>query len=233
MTDTFIREIETDLDKLGVRSDEVNVRNENKEISSIILQLKTTLRESKTGVCLSAPQIGQFKRIFVINFNGDLRTFINPIVTSAKGIALNREKCLSIPGKEYLRVRNNVIFVTFMTPLGKIESSKLIGQAAYVFQQALDYLEGITLADIGLEIDEAFDNATEEERDELLKVYLDSLDLKHKELSAEIEEDPELKKLNDGITFMEKVQRGEIELGESITIKKEETEEVKLEEVTE
>jgi hypothetical protein len=88
----------------------------------------------------------------------------------------------------------------------------MFGLAANVFQHELDHLDGLTLADIGLEIDEAFDNATEEERNEVINSYLESLDLKQKNLDKEIDEDPELKQTKDAIEFMEKVQKGEIEV---------------------
>lgn len=216
----MIKEIITNLDELGYRCDEIDIRKENNEMRQIILDLKDTLRECKNGVGLAAPQIGYDKRIFVINFNGDLRTFINPVIYEAKGLTLNREGCLSLPGKEYIRPRNTEITVMYQTPLGKNESRKLVGLAACVFQHELDHLDGLTLADIGLELDENFDKASEEEKDEVLKAYMDSLDLQQKQVEKEIEEDPELKKQSDAIKFMEKVQKGEIEFDGRETVTK-------------
>lgn len=56
----------------------------------------------------------------------------------------------------------------------------------------MDHLEGLLLSDIGLEIDDDFDNASQEEKDELINWYLDTLDLKAKELNTEIENDADL-----------------------------------------
>jgi hypothetical protein len=70
----------------------------------------------------------------------------------------------------------------YQTPLGKIESKQFMGAAAKVFQHEMDHLDGLLLSDIGLEIDELFDNATEEERMEVINMYLDSLDIKQKEI---------------------------------------------------
>ena len=63
-----------------------------------------------------------------------------------------------------------------------------------------------------VKVKEMDDKASDEERSELLAAYLDSLDLKQKQLDKEIEEDPELRKLNDGIKFMEAVQKGEVKV---------------------
>lgn len=76
----------------------------------------------------------------------------------------------------------------------------------------MDHLEGILLSDIGLEIDDDFDNATQEEKDELINWYLDTLDLKAKELDTEIKNDPELSQMQSSIDFMTSVLKGETKL---------------------
>lgn len=216
----MVKEIITDLEKLSDRCDEIDVRKENQLMRDIILDLKQTLRENPTGVGLAANQIGYDKRIFVINFNGDIRTFINPVISQVKGFTLNRESCLSLPGKSFIRPRHNEIMVIYQTPLGKTESRKIVGLAAYVFQHELDHLDGLTLADIGLEVGEDFDKASEEEKNELINAYLDSLDIKQKQLEKEIEEDKDLKQTSDAIKFMEALQKGEVQLDDKVTVEK-------------
>ena len=105
-----------------------------------------------------------------------------------------------------------------MTPLGKIESRKMFGLAAIVFQHHIDHLNGLLLSDVGLEIDEAFDNATDDEREEVINAYLDSLDLHRKELAEEIASNEDLSKMNNAINFLEKVQNGEIEIDRTRTV---------------
>lgn len=213
----MVKEIITDVEKLSGRCDEVNVRDNNAEVRQLTLDLKDTIRANEGCLGLAANQIGASMRMFCINFNGDIRTFINPVITEAKSITLNREGCMSLPGRQFIRPRNSEISVIYQTPLGKTESRKFLGLAACVFQHELDHLDGITLEDLGLEIDEKFDEATEEERDELVKNYLDSLDLKQKEINKEIEEDPELKQINDASKFMQKVVSGEVQIEREAT----------------
>ena len=102
--------------------------------------------------------------------------------------------------------------MVYMTPMNKVESTHLVGKAAFVAQHQIDHLDGITLPELGLEIFDDFDQATDEERQQIIDMYLESLDLKLKDLRKEIDEDETLSKTNDAITFMEKVQRGEITL---------------------
>ena len=73
-------------------------------------------------------------------------------------------------------------------------------------------MDGILISDIGLEIDEDWDKATEEEREEILNLYLDSLDIKQKDLDNEIENTPELKEMSDAIDFMTSIYKGETQL---------------------
>lgn len=204
-------DIITDVEKLSVRADEVDVRKGNKEVREITVALKNAVREHNL-LSLSANQIGFDKRIFVINFNGTIRTFVNPVITQVKGFELSRETCSSIPDKTFIRPRHNDIQVMYQTPLGKIESKRFMGAAAKVFQHEMDHLDGLLLSDIGLEIDELFDKATDEERQEVINMYIDSLDIKQKEIDKEIEDDEELKKISDGIDFMTKVQKGEVQI---------------------
>ena len=211
--------IVTDLEQLSIRADEVDVRKENNDIRNIVVKLKEVIRENNL-TSLAAPQIGIDRRIFVINFNGDMRAFINPIITEVKGIELSRETCSSIPDKTYIRPRHNEITTMYQTPLGKIESKKLLGASARVFQHCIDHLDGLLLSDIGLEIDEMFDKAIEEERLEVINMYLDSLDIKRKDIEKEIAEDKDLKEISDAVKFMESVEKGEIQV-EQVPIEKE------------
>lgn len=198
--------------ELSERAVEIDLRTQNKEARDIISEIKRTMRKNNI-VSLSAPAIGYGRRIFCIDFKDqEIKTFINPIIVSAKGIQLSREKCTSIPGKEFIRPRNSEIEVMFQNPLGKPISRKLIGLAAVVFQHEMDHIDGLLLSDVGLEIDEEFDKAPEEERQEVVEAYLDALDLRQKEIEQEIQEDKVLKQIDDARKFMTSVYKGETKL---------------------
>ena len=142
--------------------------------------------------------------------DSEIKTFVNPIITSAEGLQLAREKCECIPDKEFIRPRNPKIKVMYQNPTGKVLQTEFVGLSAVVFQHNIDHLDGVLLSDVGLEIDEQWDKASDEEKKEVINAYLDSLDMKQKELEKEIEEDPDLKRTSDAIDFMTKVQRGEV-----------------------
>ena len=209
-----IRTIENHELELSQRAEEIDIKTENNLMREIISALKHTI-EYNNITALSAPAIGYNKRIFCIKFDTEIKTFINPIITGYKGLQIFTEVCQSIPDKKYLRVRNNDIQVIYQKPTGSPESRQIVGLSAAVFQHEMDHLEGILLSDIGLEIDDQFDLASEDEKNEVIEWYLDTLDLKAKELNTEIENNEELKQMKEGIDYMTSVLKGETKLENS------------------
>lgn len=203
-----IKTIVTDYNILSDRSEEIDLRKENAIAREATLDLKHTMQKLELPV-LAAPQIGVQKRIFCVNFNGDIRTFCNPIYKDVGNLVLSREKCPSIPDREFMRFRHSFVELCYQTPLGKAECRKFTGMAAYVVQYAVDMLDGLLLSDVGLEILDGWDDLSESDKDSIIDDYLKSLDLTRKQVKKEIEENKELKQISDAIDFIESVQRGE------------------------
>lgn len=214
-----MKDIITDIEKLSTRADEIDVRKENKLMREIITEIKKVIRE-KNLASLSAPQIGYDKRIFVINFNGDLRSYVNPIISEANSLTIAKEACSSIPGKLFIRPRHPEIVMMYTTPLGKIESTKFLGAAAIKAQHCIDHLDGLLLSDIGLEIEDDFFDAPEEERLEVINAYIDSLDIRRSNAEDAVKEDEMLAHVAKDIDFNAAVARGEVQV-ETIQISKE------------
>lgn len=195
---------------LYTRCDEVNFLEKNKEIRAVTKALKDTIR-NKELVSLAANQIGESIRVFCVNFgDSEVKTFINPIISNVEGIQLSREKDISIPNKEYIRVRHPKVSIMYQSPDGKIQSREFLGKAACVIQQEIDHLDGVFLSDIGLELVEDWDSYPEEERQEVINEYLDSLDLISSQMQKEIEEDEDLSKALKEAEIIKKIQSGEI-----------------------
>ena len=202
------KEIITDKEKLAEWCYEIDPVKNGKKTQEIILALKDTMRANNL-LSLSAPQLGYDSRIICIRFgDNDYRTFINPMIDNNVNLTMSRESCSSIPGKEFIIPRFNNIKFYFTTPLGKPESATLVGQAAFVFQHELDHLNGLLVEDIGLEIDELFDQATDEEREQVVQMYAESLDIRLKNLNEDMSGNKELSDLNDAIKFINSVKDG-------------------------
>ena len=79
----------------------------------------------------------------------------------------------------------------------------------------MQYLQGVTLEDFGLEIIDGFDNATKKEQQEIISMYLESLKKREEILNDNIEHDKDAKELRDAIRFMEAVDKGEVQFDTS------------------
>lgn len=215
----------TDVEELAQSSIEIDVKKDNKKMREIITELKYRIGKDNL-TALSAPQIGEKYRIFCIKFtekkgkktSETIKTFINPIVTGIKGIVVNREADICIPNKQFIIVRNNELSLLYQNPLGNSLSQKFSGKSSAVVQLMMDHLDGILLTDLGLEIDEKFDEASEEEKNELIEAYLNSLDVYKKQVDEEIENNKELKSMQDAVKFIQSVRDGETKLGSPITV---------------
>lgn len=213
--DKHVKNIITDEAALGEWCVEIDTRKEGKLLQEIVLALKATMKANDL-ISLTAPQIGYSKRVLCMRFGkNDYRTFINPLIENNTNFQFARETCSSIPGKTFVMPRFNNVKLYFTTPLGKVESTKLSGMSAWKFQHCMDHLNGMLSSDIGLEIDEMFDNATDEERAEVLRMYAEALDIRQKDLEAEIAKNKDLSDIDDAAKFIASVKSGETVLDNS------------------
>lgn len=203
--------IVTDYDELSQRSDEIDTKKENALLREIVLALKNKIAEDNLPG-LAAPQLGYKKRVLVVNFKGKLVSYVNPVITGTKGLTVSNEQCPSFPGKKFIRPRNNEVAVMFQDPMGKTKSQKLVGLAAYVFQELVDHLDGLLLPDVGFEVDDDFYAAPEDERWEVIEAYLKSLDINLNHVERQIDNDKDAKQMDDAVKFMESVRSGETKI---------------------
>ena len=214
-----------DVEELSQSSVEINVEEESKKLKEIVTELKYRIQKDNL-TALSAPQIGEKYRIFCIKFKANnkkkdvevIHTFVNPVVIGIKGLVIDREEDICIPGKQFIIPRNNELSLIYQDANGKSITQKYVGKTVAVIQLMMDHLDGVLLSDIGFEIDEKFDEATDEERNEFLDAYINSLDTYKDELNSYIEGNEELKSMKDAVEFIQSVRAGETHLGDPITV---------------
>jgi len=209
--------IRTDLSLFEDRIDEITSKTNYSEVKDTISMLKNELHKNKDLVCLCAPQINKKLRIFVVkNSDNKYKAFLNPmIVNASKELHLSREANASIPNKEFIIPRKNEVHVAYQQPNGRVESETYSGAYSEVIQQMIEMLDGITLLDYGLDLDSVggpkkFDKATKKDKQTVIEMYLDNLKNLSKDFEDEINNNEELKNLNDTIKFQTKLLTGEI-----------------------
>lgn len=117
------------------------------EIRKLIEDMVESM-EKNNGAGLSAPQVGELKRIIVIGFEESPEVFINPeILSESKETEVIGEGCLSFPSL-YLNIkRAKEIEIKALDTNGTEIRIKAKGLIAGVLQHEIDHLDGILFID--------------------------------------------------------------------------------------
>lgn len=107
---------------------------------------------AEDGVGLAAPQVGESKRILVVDTSSrqpseKLRVFINPELVSAEGRTKYAEGCLSIPGETEEIERFGKVTVRALDEKGHSFELEADGLLAIALQHEMDHLDGVLFVD--------------------------------------------------------------------------------------
>jgi len=128
---------------LKKKSEEVKEISE--DIKILIEDMIETMIKNK-GVGLAAPQVGESKRIIIVQTEKGSKVFINPIITKRSWRKeIMEEGCLSFPGP-YLKIkRATEIEVNALNEKGERIKTKAQGLIARIIQHEIDHLDGILI----------------------------------------------------------------------------------------
>jgi peptide deformylase len=124
----------------------------NRGIKDLVSDMIDTLREAQ-GLGLAAPQVGESKRIFIIDLstldiNAGLKIFINPeIIETGEQPTEYEEGCLSFPGLYQKITRPARVKVRAIDLDGNRFELETDGMLARAILHEYDHLEGILFID--------------------------------------------------------------------------------------
>ncbi len=129
------------------------LREKCKEVEVVTPEIKQLLRDMirvmqfHRGVGLAGPQVGQLKRVIVVDVSWGAISLINPRIISQRGTQVMREGCLSLPG-QFVKVRRaQMVVVRGLNTDGETVTMNAQGSRACVFQHEIDHLDGILIID--------------------------------------------------------------------------------------
>jgi len=130
------------------------LRKKVQEVGEITNEIKLLAREmvkimiENMGIGLAAPQVGELKRIIIVQMDKEPEVFINPkIIARSKETELMEEGCLSFPGLFLKIKRAKGAQIEALTLEGQKLIIKTEGLMARVFQHEIDHLEGVLFID--------------------------------------------------------------------------------------
>ncbi len=111
-----------------------------------------SIMKSANGLGLAAPQVGDSRRLFIIDLSGqdfDAQpiVFVNPDVEISEGEETGEEGCLSFPGLFLEISRARKVAVKFQDLEGNSHHIEAIGLAARAIQHENDHLDGVLFID--------------------------------------------------------------------------------------
>ncbi|HDZ54698.1 MAG TPA: peptide deformylase [Candidatus Nealsonbacteria bacterium] len=116
------------------------------KITDEIEKLKKDMVETmikNEGVGLAATQVGQLKRIIIIQTEKDPLELINPkIIKRSKKTEITEEGCLSFPGLRLKIKRAKEVEISARDKVGLEVQISAQGLQARVFQHEIDHLDG-------------------------------------------------------------------------------------------
>lgn len=126
------------------------------DLELLIGRMRTVLSRAG-GVGLAAPQIGVSQRVVIWDVDGAPRgwsiggpqcgALVNPVITSASGLAVLAEGCLSVPGRQPVITRPAAIALSATELDGTPVEFELSGMVARVIQHEIDHLDGRLVGD--------------------------------------------------------------------------------------
>ena len=122
------------------------------ELHALIEDMAETMYAAP-GVGLAAPQIGESKRLFIIDVAteddepSDLRVFINPEIVATEGETTFNEGCLSFPGAREDVDRAERVTVRALDKDGEPFELQADGLLAIAIQHENDHLDGKLFVD--------------------------------------------------------------------------------------
>jgi peptide deformylase len=134
-----------------------------KYLHELLDDLTDSMRHAP-GVGLAAPQIGEAKRVCVVEVAGQLHELINPRIVRTDGDNRDLEGCLSIPGYVAYVTRREKVWVVAQNRHGKKIKVAGSGLLARGMQHEIDHLEGKLYIDYLGSLDELM--STEHDDDE-------------------------------------------------------------------
>lgn len=125
------------------------------KLKALVADLEETMRAGPGGVGIAAPQVGELKRIVLVDVSGARKpvpnhgfmVLINPEINTWDGMKVGREGCMSVPDYTGNVIRAEKITLTALDENGVEQKFESEGFEARAIQHELDHLDGLIFLD--------------------------------------------------------------------------------------
>ncbi len=152
-------------DILRTPVDPKDTRRLTKADRKALSNIEKTMAQHPDAIAIAGPQVDVSLRAFALRSRSEMNMIVNPrflwtsiddpdeILMGPNNSPIPRiwtkwERCLSIPGKEFLVSRPYLVVVAYSTPKGRERRRSLDGWLARIFCHEIDHLDGILVPEI-------------------------------------------------------------------------------------
>ena len=114
----------------------------DEKLAALIEDMYETM-DNGEGVGLAGPQVGIFRRVFVIDIGEGRLEFVNPKITKTSGVQEGSEGCLSCPGEFGITKRPMYVTAVAQNRYGDQFTINAEGLLAKAICHENDHLDGI------------------------------------------------------------------------------------------
>ena len=171
------------------------LRYKSKPIKRVDVELKVIVREmfelmyDARGIGLAANQVDLPLQLFILNLtsepDGEELVFINPVISSPKGVSEAEEGCLSIVGVNAHVTRPEQIHINGYDLSGNEIDQTVDGLFARAVQHEVDHLQGVMFID---RVNESAEKQVEQDIEDFI------VDFENKRETGEIPDDETIMK---------------------------------------
>lgn len=127
----------------------------DEHLHSFIADLEETRRNGPAAVGIAAPQVGEFRRIVILDCSTTRKPvpnhghliLVNPEITHWEGYEMGREGCLSVPDYTGNVIRATKVHLVARDPHGEPLEFDMQGYEARAAQHEIDHLDGMLFVD--------------------------------------------------------------------------------------
>jgi len=132
----------------------VAVDRVDESLRRFIADLEQTMRAGPGGVGIAAPQVGEFRRIVIVDVSSKPKiphhgrlVLINPEILQWEGMVVGREGCMSVPDFTGNVIRAEQVKVQALDEAGVLQTYDFQGYEARAVQHEVDHLDGLLFLD--------------------------------------------------------------------------------------
>jgi peptide deformylase len=116
-------------------------------VNKTLLPKMVEVMKAEKGIGLAANQVGDPHSVFILDTNGELGIYLNPLIVQQSDLVDHEEGCLSIPGAIGKVKRYNKLTLMYQDEALQNKEVSLEGIAAIAVQHEVDHLNGLLYID--------------------------------------------------------------------------------------